>query len=194
MTKRISLAVFLISLPAFAVEYCPGIICHGGLAPSSWGTLTSTEPAYQLGLGLNIWLTDRVGIHTGFQYAWYYYDYEPNLKWSCGSLLLPIDLLYGIRTGKSKILLGAGLAICKTLNAKGSVGFITPISIPDSILETNIGPEFMVGMEMNFQSICLLPSLRYAYGLDGPSNTYWDREEETSHHYILLGLAMMVRM
>lgn len=195
MTKPIILAVLLVSLPVFAVEYCPGIICHGGFAPSSWGSLTSTEPAYQLGLGINVWFTDRVGIQTGIQYGWYYYEYEHTTnEWSCGNLLLPIDLLYGIPFGNNKIILGAGLAICRTLNATGAVGFITPISVPDSILETKIGPEFMVGMAIDFQSICVIPSINYAYGLDGPSNKYWDREEDTSHHYILLGLAMMVRL
>jgi hypothetical protein len=195
MTKGMLLAIILVSLPVFAVEYCAGIISHGGFSPSRWGSLKSSEPAYGLGLGLNIWFTSRIGIHTGLQYAWYYYEYEPvTLEWSCGNLLLPIDLLYGIRTGNNKIILGAGLAICKTLNATGAVGFITPISVPDSILDTNIGPELMVGMEMNYQSICLIPSVKYAYALDGPSNRYWDRQEETSHHYILLGLAMMVRL
>jgi len=194
MVKRILLALFLFILPVFAVEYCAGIISHGGMVPSRWGSLTSSEPAYQLGLGLNIWFTNKIGVHTGLQYAWYYYEYEPvTLEWSCGNLLLPVDLIYGIPIGKNKIVLGAGFAICKTLNATGAVGFITPISVPDSILETNIGPELMVGMEINFQSICLFPSIRYAHALNGPSNKYWDREEETSHHYILLGIAMMVR-
>ncbi len=193
--KKITTALLMVFLPVFAAEYCVGIISHTGLAPSRWGSLTSNEPAYGLGLGLNIWLTSRIGVHTGLQYTWYYYEYEHTTnEWSCGNLLLPIDLLYGIRTGNNKIILGAGLAICKTLNATGAVGFITPISVPDSLLETNIGPEFMLGMEINFQSICLLPSLKYAYGLDGPSNRYWDREEKTSHHYILLGFAMMVRL
>jgi len=185
----------MFSLPVLAVEYCPGIVFHGGFASSSWGSLTSTEPAYGLGLGLNVWFTDRIGIHTGIQYAWYYYEYEHTTnEWSCGNLLLPIDLFYGIPVGNNKVVFGTGFAICKTLNAKGAVGFITPIAIPDSTLETNIGPEFMLGMEMNFQSICILPSIKYAYGLDGPSNKYWDRGEETSHHYILLGIAMMVRL
>lgn len=185
----------MVFLPVFAAEYCVGIISHTGLAPSRWGSLTSNEPAYQLGLGINIWLTKKVGIHTALQYAWYHYDYDSiTLEWSCGNLLLPVDVMYGIPIGNNKIVIGAGLAICKRLDVRGSVGFITPIDIPDGLLETNIGPELMVGMELNVQSICLLPSIRYAYALDGPSNTYWDRGEETSHHYILLGFAMMVRL
>ena len=195
MQKRILFAALLVLLPVFASEYCAGILSQAGVAQSSWGSLTSVEPAYGLGLGLNIWVTNRVGIHTGLQYAWYYYEYETvTQEWSCGNLILPIDLLYGIPIGKNKIVFGAGFAICKALNAKGAVGVITPISVPDSLLETNIGPELMLGMEINFQSICLLPLLKYAYALDGPSSKYWDREEDTSHHYILLNLAMMVRL
>ena len=69
---------------------------------------------------------------------------------TCGNIILPVDLLYGIPMAKHKILLGAGFAICKALNAYGAVGFITPVSVPDSILETNIGPELVFGIEMNF--------------------------------------------
>lgn len=200
--KNIVIIVTIISLPVSAIEFNAGFTGHVGLAhsqlsTSQGGTFKSDEPVFQLGLGLTFWMTDNLGIQTGVQYGWYNYDYahiEYGGEWDCRNLIIPVDLAYGFPIGSNKIVIGGGIAVCKQLAATGTVGFITPVEIADSLLKTTIGPELLLGFELHLSRVVLFPSFKYAYGLDGVNNEFPTIDGYVPKHYFLPGFGIFYRL
>jgi hypothetical protein len=190
------------SLPVSAIEFSTGIISHAGLAHSvlslsQQSTFNSNKPFFQLGLGITAWIVKDFGIQTGLQYGWYNYDYDHipyGGEWDCRNLIIPVDLVYGIRIGSNKIVIGGGFAVCKQLAATGKVGFITPVKLPDELLETTFGPGLLLGIEFHVGRMVLFPSFKYTYGLDGVSDEFPTIDGDVSNHYLLMGLGILYRL
>jgi hypothetical protein len=146
-----------------------------------------------------VWLTESFGVHTGLHYGWYNYDYTYTTAsdtlesgWSFRNLLLPVDLMYGFSLGNNRLVIGGGLSICRQLS-----GTLTELGnsyeIPDSLLETTIGPQVLVGFEIPTGRLTLCPSLKYVYGMDGLSARQLPllpADQKISKHYILLCLGI----
>lgn len=200
--KNIVIGVLVMSLPVCAIEFNAGIISHTGLAHSVLSlsqdsTFNSDKLVFQLGLGLTVWITTDFGIQTGLQYGWYNYDYAHipyGGEWDCRNLIIPVDLMYGMRMGSNKIIIGGGFAVCKQLAATGTVGTFCPAEIPDSLLETTVSPELLLGIELHAGRMVLFPSFKYAYGLDGVSDEFPTIGGDVTNHYILLGLGILYRL
>jgi len=207
--KCLAVCVFLFSLPAFAVEYNIGVVGNTGFGMSRWSGefrnfanviitdhLDSRQPVYQVGLGLSIWLTERIGVHTGLQYGWYNYKYTYSSasgtiesEWKYTNVLLPVDLMYGIQVGRNRLAIGAGFSVCRQL--RGTMpGLEFHVDIPDSFLETTIGPEVLLGYEIQSGCVRVFPSFRYIYSIDGLSDRLLPVGDNISKHYFLLDLGL----
>lgn len=206
MMRCLTVCVIVFSIPAFAVEYDVGVAGIAGFAVSRWtgdvynfqgefltDHLDSQTPVYQAGLTLSIWLTERIGVRTGAEYGWYNYKYTftaptetVESEWKYRDLFVPIDLMYGIPLGRDRFIIGVGLSVCLQLSGTmpGSD------DIPDSLLETTVGPQISLGYEIHAGRVRVFPSFRYIYGIDGISDRILSTGEDISKHYFLLGLGL----
>lgn len=211
--NRILTGMFITMLPLFSMEFNIGIVGHAGYGMSRWkmdiydanGTfladhLQSNEPVFNLGAMTNVMFTENIGISAGLQYGWYNYNYSTNSdalewKWSYENLILPTGLVFGIPTGKHKIIMGAGLIVCKQLEGKmsGIAGGIDPPveEIPKNYLETTIAPQLFIGVEFLKERFILSPTISYSYGLDGLGKEF---ATEISTHYVMINLAVLHKM
>lgn len=160
--------------------------------------LDSKEPIYEIGLSFKMWLTEKFGIQTGLQYGWYNYDYTYESaastlvsEWKCTNLLVPIHLMYGIPVTGNRLVIGAGISICRQLSSKYG-GPEYHVSIPDSLLETTVGPLALVGYEIHTGNMCIFPSFRYVYGIDGVSDQVMG--SINYKHYLLMRLGLLYRL
>lgn len=214
--KKLLISITAMTLPLLALEFNFGITGSAGFGVSRWemdiysnGTfladhLQSNEPVFNLGAMTNVMFTENIGIRTGLQYGWYNYNYTYDYttsshsiewKWSYKNLILPTELVFGIPIGKHKIIMGAGLIVCKQLEGKmsGIAGGIDPPveEIPKNYLETTIAPQFFIGIEFSKERFILSPTISYSYGLDGLGKEF---ATEISTHYVMINLAVLYKM
>jgi hypothetical protein len=207
--KYAALVILLLSLPCFAVEYNVGLAGAVGLGISRWegefynfegeyigDHLDSKELLYQAGLELNVWFTQTFGMQTGLQYGWYNYNYTyesapdtAGSEWNYDNLLVPIHLMYGIPVAGNRLVIGAGVCICKELSGSGP-GF----DIPDTLLETNVGPAAFLGYEIQAGNLCIFPSFRYINGIDGMSDQLAAPGNISYKHYLMLEVGLLYRL
>jgi hypothetical protein len=207
--KYAALVILLLSLPCFAVEYNVGLAGAVGLGISRWegefynfegeyigDHLDSKELLYQAGLELNVWFTQTFGMQTGLQYGWYNYNYTyesapdtAGSEWNYDNLLVPIHLMYGIPVAGNRLVIGAGVCICKELS-----GSVPGFDIPDSLLETNVGPAAFLGYEIQAGNLCIFPSFRYINGIDGMSDQLAAPGNISYKHYLMLEVGLLYRL
>jgi hypothetical protein len=207
--KYAALVILLLSLPCFAVEYNVGLAGAVGLGISRWegefynfegeyigDHLDSKELLYQAGLELNVWFTQTFGMQTGLQYGWYNYNYTyesapdtAGSEWNYDNLLVPIHLMYGIPVAGNRLVIGAGVCICKELS-----GSTLLFDIPDTLLETNVGPAALLGYEIRAGNLCVFPSFSYVYGIGGLSDQLLYTTESMSNHYFMLSLGVLYNL
>ena len=204
--RYVMTCIIVLSLPAFAVDCNVGAEGMIGIGLSHWSgggdiwftsTLYSQEPVYQAGLGVRLWLTEMIGVHAGLEYSAYNYEYKilsyepvPFPKYNYNSLLVPVDIIYGISVGQNRMAIGVGFCICKQLSGT----MYGTDAIPDSLLETTVGPELFLGYEIYSERIGIFPSFRYIYGINGLSERMIEAGDEVSNHYFLLGLGLFYRL
>jgi hypothetical protein len=207
--KYLALVTLIFSLPCLAVEYNVGLDGAAGIGLSRWegefysfegvyltDHLDSKEPVYQGGLAFSVWFTETFGMQTGLQYGWYNYSYSyesaadtSESEWNYNNLLVPIHLMYGIPVAGNRLVIGAGVCICKELSGSAP-GF----DIPDTLLETNVGPAALLGYEIQAGNLCVFPSFRYVNGIDGMSERMADPGNISYKHYLLLGVGLLYRL
>jgi hypothetical protein len=207
--KKIILVIIAMILPSFSLELFVGPAGGIGIGLSRWGMdiiahdgtyqsdhLSSREPNFNLGLGVDLWLTKKLGIQTGFHYSTNNYNYTYNYtdnshafewKWNYRNVVIPMICIFGIPVKRNKLVLGTGIAICKQMSGQeGGImwGINMPTEdIPDNLLETSIAPGILIGMEFAAERIIICPSITYQYGLDGISKEF--ASEITSHYFNL---------
>ncbi len=212
--KYAALAILISSLPCYAIEYNVGFAGAVGLAVSRWegefynfegvyvgDRLDSEEPVYQAGLELNAWFTERFGAQTGVHYGWYNFQYTHTSAtasvdyagWEVNNLLIPFQLMYGVPLGKNRMVIGAGVFICRQLDVT-SFGPELYVAVPDSLLETTVGPQILIGYEMKTGGVSVFPSFRYVYGIGGLSNQLLYTSESISNHYFMLCLGVLYNL
>jgi len=207
--KYAALVIFIFSLPCFAVEYNVGFAGAVGLGISRWegefynfegvyltDHLDSKEMTYQAGVAFNVWFTETFGMQAGLQYGWYNYDYiyesaMGTLGSECNydNILVPIHLMYGIPVAGNRLVVGAGVCICKELS-----GSTLLFDIPDTLLETNVGPAAFLGYEIQTGNLCIFPSFRYVNGIDGMSGQLAAPGNISYKHYFMLEVGLLYRL
>ncbi|UCD05278.1 MAG: outer membrane beta-barrel protein [candidate division WOR-3 bacterium] len=212
--KYAALVILIFSLPCFAVEYNVGLAGAVGLGISRWegefynfegvyigDRLDSEEPIYQAGLALSAWITETLGMQSGLQYGWYNFQYSHTSAttsvdyagWKVNNLLIPVHLMYGIPLGKNRMVIGAGISICRQLSATSS-GPEHYVEVPDSLLETTVGPQVSIGYEMRAGGVSIFPSFSYVYGIGGLSDQLVYSTGSISNHYFMLCLGLLYRL
>ncbi|UCG29907.1 MAG: outer membrane beta-barrel protein [candidate division WOR-3 bacterium] len=207
--KYIALVILMFSLPCFAVEYNVGLAGAVGLGISRWegefynfegvyvtDHLDSKELVYHAGLDLSVWITEAFGIETGVQYGMYNYNYSyesttdtVESEWNYDNLLIPIHLMYGIPVAGNRLVIGAGVYICKELSGSAP-GF----DIPDTLLMTNVGPAALLGYEIHTGNLCIFPSFRYVNGINGLSDQFASSPNISYKHYFMLGVGLLYNL
>ena len=207
--KYVALVIIILSLPCYAIEYNVGLTAGVGLGISRWegefynfegvyltDHLDSKEMIYQAGVAFNVWFTETFGMHSGLQYGWYNYDYiYESAVGTLGSesnydnLLVPIHIMYGIPVAGNRLVIGAGVCICKELS-----GSTLLFSIPDSLLTTNVGPAAFLGYEIQAGNLCIFPSFKYVNGIDGMSDQLANPGTISYKHYFMLEVGLLYRL